>query len=105
MFSNLTVLVWTQFSHFESPLAVKEALREALGPNNTALLFMPESVADPGHLGLPSIYGGNTVLYPLDKFGDSFNKCLLNAYCVRGTVLNLLRPQNRIFINSLLYSH
>lgn len=82
MFSNSTVLVWTQFSHFESPLAVKEALREELGPNNTALLFMPERVAD-RVFGLSTVYGEDTVLYPLDKFGDSFNKCLLNAYCVR----------------------
>lgn len=66
---------------------------------------MPEGTADPGHLGLSRVYEGKTVLHPHDEFGDSFNKCLLNAYCVRNTVLNLLRPQNRVFMNTPLYSH
>lgn len=61
--------------------------------------------ADTGHLGLSYVYGGSMMLYSHDKTGHSFNRRLLNTYCVRGTGLNLLRPHNRVLINSLLHSH
>lgn len=50
------------------------------------------------------VYGGNTRLYPHDESEDSFKGSLLNASCEGGVALNLL-IENRVLLNSLLYSH